>query len=104
MGIYYAVLNLDKKQRMNGWAFGGGAKLSEMMHGEIAKALVMLLSREWRGDRIKIADDCGEFDEPDSYFDDSYEDISISAVKDMYDWHCGRGEWYNAHVIARRFI
>ena len=102
MGIYYAVLNLDKKQRLNGWDFGGGAKLGEMMHGEIAKALVMLLADEWSGDRIKIADDCGEFNEPDSYFDDSYEDISMSVVKDLYDWCC-RGEWYNAHVIARRF-
>lgn len=98
MGIYYAILNLDKKQALSPHAWDESIKANGIVCGQVGHALAMLLMGPWNGDRIKVANDCGDMDEPDSFFDDSYVDISDETARELLNWRCG--DQHMAHVIA----
>ncbi len=45
MGQYHTIFNLDKKERLDNYAFGSGAKLLEQHgYGSVSSALHLLLS------------------------------------------------------------
>lgn len=112
MGQYWKIVNLDKKQYLDPWNLGTGAKLWEQLANAVSgRALIVLLAPmpvrrgggdlqpdpiigSWAGDRIVMAGDYSEdqdlpgcpvpFGELYRMATDDYTDIS-GAVKMVID-------------------
>ncbi len=76
MGQYFKIVNQDKKEVINAWDLGGGAKFWEWLHNPQARVFVWLLRKSdeggggdindperfetlgrWAGDRITLTGD-----------------------------------------------
>ena len=71
MGIYYTIINVDKKEAVSPHDFKYGAKMAEWCYhyDKPVLALHNLLAGRWKGDRVYVfADDLGDVD--DEYSDE----------------------------------
>ena len=71
MGIYYMIINVDKKEAISPHDFKYGAKMAEWCYhyDKPVLALHNLLADRWKGDRVYVfADDLGDVD--DEYSDE----------------------------------
>lgn len=70
MGQYYKLVNIDKREIVEPWAIGCGAKLMEWSYcrAEMACALMNLMAENWKGDRVYVVGDYAEADDPKEPF------------------------------------
>jgi len=104
MGQYFVLVNLDKKERVEPYPIGCGAKLWEWCANDGPKLIPFLLRRSneggggddhdrdqhkycghWAGDRIVLV---GDYDESKLYREayDNYKDITIQARDEFNDF------------------
>ncbi len=102
MGQYFRLVNETKKEVVDPWKVGGGAKFYEWLYNDHARVLVWLLRRSreggggdvldrdsygtlgaWHGDRISLI---GDYDESGLYEESqTYRDISWMVAEDYND-------------------
>ena len=115
MGQYYKIVNLDKKEYMTHWDFGGGAKLCE--HGMIIfECLAGLLADgngggggdirsenpiigSWAGDRVMFAGDYADpfpgFGRPEPVWNEERQSWENGPPKDNIYHLAKREDWKN---------
>ena len=89
MGIYYQIVNVDKKEALSPHDFGHGAKMAEWCYHETAIVLALhnLLAGRWKGDRVYVvSDDLAEVD--DSYSRALAEARKEFGVRGLYSFAC----------------
>ncbi|WP_297229442.1 hypothetical protein [uncultured Desulfovibrio sp.] len=89
MGVYYMVVNVDKKEALSPHDFDYGAKMAEWCYqgNEMVLALHNLLTDRWKGDRVYVvSDDLADVD--DDYSKALAEARKELGVRSLYRFAC----------------
>lgn len=82
MGVYYMVVNEERREYLDAHSIDCGAKLGEWIHGMQSGVLFWLMSEDWSGDVLKIISDGDDF-----YYDVKddlrWRDVGPDAIRQM---------------------
>lgn len=93
MGIYYIIVNEDKKEALSPHDFDCGAKMAEWCYHEnpVVLALHNLLASRWKGDKVfVVADDLADVDNYSKALTDIRKKLGARDVYGYAYQHCER--------------